>query len=389
MDQQSPNEVDSNQKSQKRTTPLESILEYSTLAIIGIAIVTTATVAAINMYHSHNPNNNPDNKVAQPNQPSKNKQSSEDRLREVILSYMSDPDFTSSDFTRQITGTPAKLELFDVDEDMLYFSAPTPEIARKLSSNPLSIEFADRNRVLGKYTFNSTGEIFRFPARYFHYNPKTTLLFPVGRTTYTISLPELADFLENNSIYGGRAEFITSQTGSKVITTANHGAYVARRGEPSLTRLVNQVTQGATTKEQKAQRLLDLVTSLKYNFKEAYSDLETMKRPNEVIMSGGSDCSGLTIAYASLLEQTEINYQLLYMDGHIAVAVEGDFPNWNRLSSKLSDKSPSYSYTATTSPGFRIGESLINRKLSDIQYTQQPSKGIIMDVRTGKEVAFW
>jgi len=79
-----------------------------------------------------------------------------------------------------------------------------------------------------------------------------------------------------------------------------------------------------------AQRLLDFVTEeLDYDPSDAISGIEVLKRPNEVLMTKSSDCSGKVILYASLLEQTNIDYRLVYFDGHIAVAVEGEYGNRN------------------------------------------------------------
>lgn len=42
--------------------------------------------------------------------------------RGALLSYLSRPRFASPDFAEQLTGTKAKLEVYDLDEKMLYFS---------------------------------------------------------------------------------------------------------------------------------------------------------------------------------------------------------------------------------------------------------------------------
>jgi len=57
-----------------------------------------------------------------------------------------------------------------------------------------------------------------------------------------------------------------------------------------------------------------------------------LKRPNEVLMSGQSDCSNKAILLGSLLEQLGEDYLFVYTPDHITVAVKQDgFPASNRL----------------------------------------------------------
>ena len=86
-------------------------------------------------------------------------------------------------------------------------------------------------------------------------------------------------------------------------------------------------------------------------------------------MTKGSDCSGKIILYASLLEQTNTDYRLIYMDDHIAVAVEGDYSDRNELDFNLGDKT--YSIAETTANGFQIGASMLNMNIADIKYIQK------------------
>ena len=80
-----------------------------------------------------------------------------------------------------------------------------------------------------------------------------------------------------------------------------------------------------------------------------------LKKPNEVLMTRGSDCSGKVILYSSLLEQTEVDHRLIYADGHITVAVEGNYGDWNNMNFNIGDKV--YSIAETTAKGFIIGSS--------------------------------
>ena len=155
-------------------------------------------------------------------------------------------------------------------------------------------------------------------------------------------------------------------------------------------RLVSSLTKNESTDEGKTQKLLDFVTEeLKYDYSDANSSAEVLKRPNEVLMTGGSDCSGKVILYASLLEQTDVDYRLVYINGHITVAVEGNYGNRNGLSFNIGDTT--YSIAETTAKGFQTGRSRLSRNLEieDIKYIQRPGKDSkIYDAKTGKPLPF-
>jgi len=300
------------------------------------------------------------------------------RIREAVINYMSDPAFINSDFTRQLTSTEAELQMYNVDEKMLYFSIPKKDFdssttIRRLCNNLSVVEFGkeENGRIyLGKYSLLGSDKFFfRFSKDDFKIDTAKIIRIEFGNYYYTVSMNELADFSFNKSIYGGKLDLLPGE----IIKAANHGAMVAKKDEPSLMRLVSQITGGETINEKIAQMLLNFVSgSLKYNDKEAIGKYEILKRPNEVLMTGKSDCSGLVILYASLLEQAGIDYQLLYYTGHISVGVEGDFPKTNKLNFELNGKT--FFIAETTAKDFVIGESLLSEEidLRDIKYTQKP-----------------
>src|SRR6185369_1405084 len=77
-------------------------------------------------------------------------------------------------------------------------------------------------------------------------------------------------------------------------------------------------------------------------------------RPNEVLMTGVSDCSNKAILLGSLLEQLGEDYLFVYTPDHITVAVkQGDFPARNGLS--LEWEGQTWLIAEGTVPGFRIG----------------------------------
>lgn len=328
-----------------------------------------------------------------------------DELRGAVLSYLATPKFSNSDFMKQLTGTSARLEMFDLREDRVYLSIPAGEYKKdmfgKLTLNPSAVEFAktedgqfDGSRtVLGDYIFRMPGKyVFGFPSADFKIDASSVISVSYPSATYSMSLRELNDFVDNASIYGGCLEAYTGvvNVSGEHEVIANHGAFVAKKGEKSLERLVTSLTKGKTSEEEKTQRLLDFVTEeTVYNHSEANAGVEVLKRPNEVLMTGGSDCSGKAILFASLLEQIGTDYRLVYTDNHITLGVPGNFPKNNGMSFKIGGKT--YYVAEPTAKGFEIGTSELSKRIGveNIRYFQKPGKGsAIYDAKTGKELPF-
>jgi hypothetical protein len=335
----------------------------------------------------------------------------EERLRETVLSYLARPRFSNSDFMEQITGTEAELRMYMLDEGMLYLSIPIrgyrKEDLAELSDNPEAIEFGKTKGgdlegprlYLGGYVLKVPGSyFFRFPADDFRIDPEDKINIHYRSADYGISLEELDDFLSNESIYGG---YLSVDMGKNArggtIIFANHGAYVAKRGESSLGRLVDTLVPEGSSVEETSQILLDFVTGeLEYLDSDANFGAELLKKPNEVLMTRGSDCTGKVILYASLLEQTDVDYRIAYIfdpiqDNHVTVAVEGEYGNFNGMS--FGSEGNVYSIAETTTEGgFRIGQTRLERHIGrgDIDFIQKPGRGSkVYDARTGKARPFF
>lgn len=302
------------------------------------------------------------------------------RIRDVVVSYMSEPMFRNKDFVQQVTGTEADLKLYDADEMTLYFAInkwdfDSSKTLGMICYDPGLVEFGFENNgdvFLGAYTLKGTERfLFRLPKNDFKVDSTVNIKVLTGGIEYMITPAELADFADDISVYGGNRDMESSR--DKYM--ANHGAFVARGNEPSLLRLTNKITGEEKDKQRIAQLLLDFVTGgIKFNSDEAYGGYEIMKRPNEVLLSGNADCSGMTVLYASLLEQAGIDYRLVYFTGHIAVGVAGEFRNDNGLEMKIEGKK--YSLAETTVNGFIIGNTrlLKNDITSEIRYVQKPGR---------------
>lgn len=335
----------------------------------------------------------------------------EERTRDTMLSYLAQPGIAGTKLAEQVMG-PLHLELWQVSAREVYFSAPAPQQSGETFDAMVSRIVIDPKRVvmaedglegrmrLGDYTLRRSTEksfFFKTPVDNVKFDPATVLEFPFKSATYRLDMGELSDFLQNKSIFGGRINARTGESqGGLPAVFANHGAFVARRGETSLTRFVGELTRdlpadGQGAREARVQRVLDFVSrEIKYDQREATYDFELLKRPNEVLTSGESDCSNKAILLGSLLEQLGEDYLFVYLPGHITVAVrQGGFPLGNGLS--LEWQGQTWLIAEGTAPGFRIGiDHLRDEKhFKQFRYVQRPrERDAIFDLTTGHQLLF-
>lgn len=328
----------------------------------------------------------------------------EELIRKMLITYITNPTFSHPGIIEQITGAKAWFYALDREEDMLYLVISannyTEDYLEKLSVDPDRIEFgrtsdghfSGRRVKLGNYELREPGNYFiRFPVKDLSIDRAKRIVIPFQGVHYINTLSEMKAFFYNHNLYGGKIRALVDirEDGTKVFIT-NYGAFVARKGEPSLTRLAQTLTKNASSREEKAQFLLDFVTKqIEYNQEKAHSGRNIVKRPNEVLMSGRSICGGKSVLYASLLEQLEIDYKFLYYEDHISVAVAGDYINYNGLSLKIYDNI--YSLAETTAYGFQIGYSNLKQApgIEHLLYVQRPGeKASIYEVKTGEPLPF-
>ncbi len=320
-------------------------------------------------------------------------------VRNILLSYWANPQYITEDFGEQMTGTSAELEMYDLREGRVYFSIRKDLMdsttLNHLTEQPDSVLYGQdmgKYLKLGTYRLYKDGVLFfSIPASSFKVPDNFNLIVPFSKYSYSINGKELVDFVENRTIYGGKTSFISKQLTVNQWVSANHGAMVAKKGEPSLTRLAEKITDGLQKKEEKIQALLNFVTEeIPYSEKERNAKREIMKRPNEVLMTRTSDCSGKTILFASLLEQIAAEYRLAYLNNHICVLVDGDFSKKNELNIMLNDTT--YFLAETTAKGFLIGESRLQKPpilQKEIEFIQKPEKdGLIREFPSGEAVKY-
>src|SRR5687768_16476904 len=335
----------------------------------------------------------------------------DERTRDTVLAYLAQPGFAGTKVVEQVLG-PVRLELLNVPAREVYFSAPEPELTGETFDMMVARFVVDPKRLvmanddgsgrlrLGDYSLLRSAEkhfFFKTPVDNVRFDTAAVLRFPYGPATYTLDMREMRDFAQNKSIFGGRmiARALQSREGQPVVF-ANHGALVARPGETSLGRLVTELTRdipadGEGARAARVQRVLDFVSrEIKYNMREATYDFELLKRPNEVLMSGESDCSNKAILLGSLLEQMGEEYLFVYTPGHITVAVaQGGFPVSNGL--WLEWEGQAWLIAEGTAPGFRIGVDRLRdeARLKQFQYVQRPrDRDVIYDVASGRQLSF-
>jgi hypothetical protein len=335
----------------------------------------------------------------------------DERTRDALLACLSQPGFVGTKVVEQVLG-PVRLELLQMRDREVYFSAPTPEKVNETFESMIARFVIDPKGVvmgeddgsgrlrLGNYSLLHSADkyfFFKTPVNNIKFDPGIVLKFPFKLATYTLDMQELENFLQNKSIFGGRINARMEQTRAGLpVIFANHGALVARPEETSLRRFVDELTRdipanGEGAREARVQRVLDFVSrEIKYDLRETTYNFELLKRPNEVLMSGESDCSNKAILLGSLLEQLGEDYLFVYTPDHITVAVrQGNFPVRNGL--YVAWQAQVWLIAEGTAPGFRIGVDRLREeaRFKQFQHIQRPrDRDMIFDVATGRQLSF-
>ncbi|MBK8147295.1 MAG: transglutaminase domain-containing protein [Acidobacteria bacterium] len=327
-----------------------------------------------------------------------------EEVRDSTVMMLAQPTFSGDEFASQVLGK-GKFERLDWKTKEAYFTFPKTdqgefeEFLTTFFSDQKKIEFAVEQNgklALGKYQMTAGPEsphFFKTEMSNFRADPAKTLNFKFTNVDYTLSLAEMRDFTNNSQVYGGKLLAGTERRAEQTtIVFANHAIMVARPEEPSLKRLAAAIIGDATEREQKIQRLTDFVSrEIEYSYTEAVGASETLKRAPETLMTRTADCSNKTILLASLLEQIEEEYILLYCPQHITVAVpQGNFVNQNKIDFVWNGKP--WLIAETTLPGFQIGLTNVKEfaRLTKIEYVQSPRQSdIIFDANSYAVLKFY
>lgn len=326
-------------------------------------------------------------------------------IKESAVLLLAQPSFSGDEFRSQLLGK-GRLEKYAWREKTAYFTFPEtdePEFQQFIAKyfvDPAKINFGKLEGgrvVLDSYKLTpgpAATRFFKTTTDNFKLETDQTLSFQFSGVNYSLSLQELRNLSNNSMLYGGRLiTQVPERSGQPHMVFANHAIMVAKPGEPTLKRLAEQILKDTgDSREAKIQRLVDFVSNeIEYSYTEAVGARETLKRANETLMTRSADCSNKTILLASLLEQINEEYILLYCPQHITVAVpQGNFANDNKLDFTWNQKP--WMIAETTAPGFQIGKSMVNEpgRLTGVQYVQNPKNSdVIFDANSYEVLKFF
>jgi hypothetical protein len=325
-------------------------------------------------------------------------------IKEAAVLLLAQPTFSGDEFRAQLLGR-GRLEKYAWREKVAYFTYPKSteeefqEFLVKYFADAAKIEFAEAKGErlhLGIYKLTpsaSAARFFRTSTDNFRLDTDQTVTFPYTGVNYVASLDELRRLTNDSHLYGGKLLTRSPERSHEPqMIFANHGIMVAKPGEPTLERLVQDLLKDVgPDREARIQRLVDFVANeIEYSYTEAVGRSETLKRANETLMSRSGDCSNKTILLASLLEQIYEEYLLIYSPHHITVAVpQGAFANENGLDFTWNRKP--WMIAETTAPGFQIGRSMVAEpsRLTSVQYVQDPKNAdVIFDANSYELLKF-
>lgn len=308
-------------------------------------------------------------------------------IRENTVFLLAQPSFSGQEFREQILGK-GRLEKYAWQEKDAYFTYPEvddAEFQQFLTDNFHDVSKIDFGKMEGgriaidSYKLRpspTANKFFKTKTENFKLKTDREVSFPYSTVNYTISLNEIRQLSNNTNVYGGKMiTQASARSDEPQYFFANHAIMVAKPDEPSLKRLVEALLKDVgDNREGRIQRLVDFVsTEIEYSYTEATSSREKLKRPNETLMTRSADCSNKTILLASLLEQINEDYLMIYSPQHITIAVpQGAFPNENGLDFKW-DQKP-WMIAETTAAGFQVGLSQIAEpwRLTKVEYVQNP-----------------
>jgi len=326
-------------------------------------------------------------------------------IRESMVFLLAQPSFSGDEFRAQLLGN-GRIAKYAWKDKQVYFTYPESseeefqEFLTKYIYDPSKVDFGklENERIkLDDYEMRispGASRFFKTHTDNFRLDTKQSLNFSFNGVNYSPSLDELRNLSNNSQLYRGRlVTKASTRRDEPQMVFANHGIMVARPDEPSLKRLTEELLKDVgPSREQRIQRLVDFVSSeIEYSFTEAVAPTEKLKRASETLMTRTADCSNKTILLASLLEQINEEYVLLYCPRHITVAVpQGNFLNENGLDFTWSQKP--WMIAETTLPGFQVGLTKVMEanKLTRVNYVQDPKlSDVIYDASSYEVLSFF
>jgi hypothetical protein len=201
---------------------------------------------------------------------------------------------------------------------------------------------------------------------------------------------EIHSFMRNERLFDGPLEAIPDSYSYGQPVLYNAGIVVAKAGEPSLQRFVNDLTReiaasDPSAREKKIQRLADLISrEIAPNPEEG--QLNIVKRANESLMTGKADYRNRAVLLGSMLEQIGEDYIFVYSRGYLGVAVkQGRFPSMNDHQIRWEDTN--WQLIDLTSPGLASGRTFrrasargeVRSETSPEQFDSKPGHGQVSE----------
>jgi hypothetical protein len=337
--------------------------------------------------------------------PADPKKQANQAIRESLMSLLAYPQQAGAYIEPILLGR-ARLELYQVDDKDVYFYLSQADSGGDRLAQAICRVGVDKSRVemgrekegsffFANYSFLRTPQkaaFLRVPLDNLRIDSDAQLRFPFEGAVYAPTVEEIHFFMRNESVIGGPVQAIPDTLSYGERTIYNYGAVVAKAGEASLQRFVNDLTReiaasDPSAREKKIQRLADLI-SREIAPGQEEGPAHVVKRASEALMTGQADYRNRAILLGSMLEQIQEDYVFLYAKDYLAVAVkQGQFPAKNESQIKWEDAD--WQLIDLTSPGFRIGQDVPKNRPGGTKYVQRPRQNsVIVNLSTGKSLNF-
>jgi hypothetical protein len=337
--------------------------------------------------------------------PADPKKQANEAIRASVMTLLAYPNQAGTYIEPQLLGR-ARLELYQVnDKDVYFYLSPSngggerlEQAICRLAVNKSLVEIAKEKQgsfVFANRSFLRTPQkaaFLRVPLSNLRVDSDTPLRFPFEGAVYAPTVEDIHNFMTNEFLFDGPLEAIPDSNSYGQPVLYNAGIVVAKAGEPSLQRFVNDLTReiaasDPSAREKKIQRLADLISrEIAPNPEEG--QLNIVKRANESLMTGKADYRNRAVLLGSMLEQIGEDYIFVYSRGYLAVAVkQGRFPSMNDHQIRWEDTN--WQLIDLTSPGFRIGQDVPKSRPPATKYVQRPRQNnLIVNPATGRSLSF-
>lgn len=312
-----------------------------------------------------------------------NKQKALTPEQETAMYYLYNKPLISDTFARMLWKVPVDFRGIDIEKQLLYFIFKSKynrsNIIQKIAVDTNDIEFAPCTTGMcefGGLKGDITGyTAFRMPVANMKVESNIKLETKMTTLKKYFSVKDIMALRDSQKYLGMHYKIALPADKFTVPYAANIGAFITKKDkDPVLQIMAAEIQKATSSNEIVAQKLLDIVTQeIKYSFADHWYGKEITKRAHEVMLSGLGDCSAKTTLYASLLEQCNIPYCLLYFENHVNVGVAGNFATLTPYTFKI--KGTTYHMAETTSENFVIGKTRLkdNELFKNLFFYQIPS----------------